>query len=929
MDAVFLELLNRSIAAGWLVLAVVALRALLRRAPKNLRCLLWGLVALRLLLPARLKSVFSLIPSAQTLRPETLLSETPTVQTGFAAVDYAVNPVLSESFAPAAGASVNPLQVWTHIGALLWLAGLAALLLYAVVSYLRLRRRVAESVPLRDNIRLSDRIASPFVLGLIRPRIYLPFGLDEETTALVLAHEQGHIARHDHWLKPFGFLLLALCWFHPLAWLAYVLYCRDIELACDEHVLRVWGPKIKKAYSSALLACSEAARPLAACPLAFGESDVKGRVKGVLSYKKPGLWILLAAALAVVVLGLCFLTDPIDRLSRDAGSIQRIEIVDESTGSSLRISDPGDIAQFARALGRLSLRRGGDFYQARYRVTLQPRRGFRESFALGENPVLRKGPVTYALSGAEPLYEQISKLFEKNPVPDVEPWSEFLAALIRAEGEDGGYGGPFTYFGYASSYDAPLLRLPGAESYMTDSGYVFVWDDGSGRLRIKELWYDDIDREALVVRWSPAEAEADPAYGEAGFQYPAYSWSNPTTDWSFDFEGAWVNIHYYCAEQPSWSLIRLQEGMQFVRAESLLNPRQLMSVRMNRLTALELGGYERLGREELAARWGAPLLTLPELPARFQPGEMLYVIGAELEHPRFAGVWTSEDSGEMLFANWRFNPGADKPMQMNAFPGPGGLPDWVSFTAESRGKVSDTDLVLRYYAADPETDPEAVRNFMEHVELAEVESAMTAGYPMISYRVGLHGETGIPHDAAITIPVGMIAPVLPALGLEKIPLSGIGMDIFDAGYLHLFIRDDGQPCLLAKVPTESPVPVEVHSSKETYTLVVSVVPKDSGLNYHLYDEPDPAEVRELSIRLNGRPLTEFTAHAGLFCELYAQCTPGGQVLAAWSSSDENVAKVTVRVDGCCVLETLRPSEEPVVITAVYGEQRAEMTLTVG
>jgi beta-lactamase regulating signal transducer with metallopeptidase domain len=173
-----------------------------------------------------------------------LLSGEPSIQTGFAAVDQAVNPVLAESLAPAVGDSVNPLQVWVHVGAVLWLCGLAAMLLYAVVSYLRLRRRVAESVPLRENIRLSDRIVSPFVLGMIRPKIYLPFGLSEETMALVLAHEQGHIARHDHWFKPFGFLLLSLCWFHPLAWLAYVLYCRDIELACDEHVLRSWGPAV-------------------------------------------------------------------------------------------------------------------------------------------------------------------------------------------------------------------------------------------------------------------------------------------------------------------------------------------------------------------------------------------------------------------------------------------------------------------------------------------------------------------------------------------------------------------------------------------------------------------------------------------------------------------------------------------------------------
>ncbi|MBR4550131.1 MAG: hypothetical protein IKO83_09505 [Oscillospiraceae bacterium] len=841
MDAVFLELLNRSIAAGWLVLAVVALRALLWRAPKQQRCHLWGLVILRLLLPSLRKTAYSLIPSAQTIRPEILLSSEPSIQTGFVAVDQAVNPVLAESFAPAVGDSVNPLQVWVHLGAVLWLCGMAAMLLYAVVSYLRLRRRVADSVPLRDNIRLSDRIDSPFVLGLLRPRIYLPFGLDEETQALVLAHEQGHIDRNDDWVKPFGFLFLALCWFHPLAWLAYVLFCRDIELACDEHVLRTQGPEIKKAYSAALLSCSMPGHTPGVCPLAFGQSDVKLRIRNVLAYKKPTFWIHLAAAFAAAVLCVCFLTDPMEHAADAASEMQ----------------GPDRTAQ----------------------------------------------------------------------------WSDFLSELIRVESADGSYGGPLTYVGYACSYDAPLLRFPWAERNMTDSGYVFVWDDGLGRLRIKELWYDEAGRKALVVRWSPGAAEADPAYtAEAdpspadGLRYPRYAWSQSTVDSSFDFEGTWVDLHYYQAEEPIGGYIKLTEGMHFASAESLLSPQQLTVVRMSRLSALELGGYEQITREELSARWGAPLLTLPELPARFQSGDILYVMGTELERPRFAAVWTNEEDGKLLFASWRRNPGPDSPLQMS-YERPNSLHGWVNFLAEARGRVSDTDVVLRYYDIDGGTSPEAVRHFLEHVEMAESEPSKSG--PMLSYRVGLSGEADFLYDAAITVPVGMIAPIRPALGLDSVRPSGVGMDIFDAGYLQLFNSEDGQPCLLAKVPTASPVRVEVHTLKETYTLAVSVVPNDSGLAYHLYDEPDPAEVSELSIRLNGRPLTDFTTSAGLFYELYAQCTPGGQVLAEWSSSDESVARVTVRVDGCCVLETLRPSREPVTITAVYGGHRAEMTLTVG
>ena len=311
MDALFLELLNRSLAASWLVLAVLILRPLLKRAPKNLRCLLWGLAALRLLLPARLKSPWSLLPSASpiTLAP----GAAPAVHSGFAAVDAAVNPALASSLAPTPAASADPAQIWLHIGAVVWLAGLVLLLCYALISYLLLRRRVSDAVLFHDNVYLTDRIASPFVLGVCFPRIYLPFGLTEENLALVLAHEQGHITRHDHWWKPLGFSLLGLNWFNPLAWIAYVLFCKDIELACDEHVLSLLGPGARKPYSRALLEQSAPHRRIAACPLAFGEADAKGRIKNVLSWKKPTVWAILAGVLLCAVLAVCFLTDPVDK----------------------------------------------------------------------------------------------------------------------------------------------------------------------------------------------------------------------------------------------------------------------------------------------------------------------------------------------------------------------------------------------------------------------------------------------------------------------------------------------------------------------------------------------------------------------------------------------------------------------------------------
>ena len=234
----------------------------------------------------------------------------PTITSGVEFIDNAVNPSLSESFAAAPLGSVNPLYVWTYLAGWVWLIGLAAMLLYALVSYLRLRRRVSASIPLRENIYVCDEVPSPFILGIVRPRIYLPSALDEAQRGSVLSHERAHLARHDHWWKPLGFALLAVYWFNPLLWLAYTLLCRDIELACDERVLRGMDAGQVKAYSSALLACSVPRRMIAACPLAFGEVGVGARVKNALRYKKPAFWVVAASVAVCVVVAACFLTNP-------------------------------------------------------------------------------------------------------------------------------------------------------------------------------------------------------------------------------------------------------------------------------------------------------------------------------------------------------------------------------------------------------------------------------------------------------------------------------------------------------------------------------------------------------------------------------------------------------------------------------------------
>jgi len=320
MSGIFLKLLNLSISASWLVLVVLALRLVLKRAPKWVNVLLWGMVALRLMLPFSIESALSLIPSAETLSPEVVrFDPAPTITSGVTIIDNAVNPSLRESFAAAPLASVNPLYVWTYLAGWVWLIGLAAMLLYALVSYLRLRRRVSASIPLRENIYVCDEVPSPFILGIVHPRIYLPSALDEAQRGSVLSHERAHLARRDHWWKPLGFALLAVYWFNPLLWLAYTLLCRDIELACDERALCGMDAGQIKDYSSALLACSVPRRMIAACPLAFGEVGVGARVKNALRYKKPAFWVVAASVAVCVVVAVCFLTNP--RTDTDAAGL--------------------------------------------------------------------------------------------------------------------------------------------------------------------------------------------------------------------------------------------------------------------------------------------------------------------------------------------------------------------------------------------------------------------------------------------------------------------------------------------------------------------------------------------------------------------------------------------------------------------------------
>ena len=310
MDDVFLKLVNLSISASWLILAVLVLRVVLKKAPKWVMPLLWGVVALRLVCLFSIESALSLIPSAETIPSEIVTETREPVLYEQATLDIVTNPTLPSAAEVPVGVSRQQAQVDFNIYSVLWLAGMAALLVHALVSAGKLKRKLATAILLRDNIYESEFVDSPFVFGVVKPNIYLPMHMDEGTAAYVIAHERAHLARRDHWWKVLGYLVLALHWFNPLVWVAYILFCRDIELACDEKVVKGLDGAARADYSQALLSCAAPKRAVAACPLAFGEGNIKMRVKSALHYRKPAFWVAAAAVLAVVIVAVCFLTNP-------------------------------------------------------------------------------------------------------------------------------------------------------------------------------------------------------------------------------------------------------------------------------------------------------------------------------------------------------------------------------------------------------------------------------------------------------------------------------------------------------------------------------------------------------------------------------------------------------------------------------------------
>lgn len=309
---IFLELFNMTVNASYIIILLILLRLIFKRVPRKYICAMWLIAAIRLVCPFSLRSILSLLPSAEVAQPQIIYSAAPQIHSGITFIDSRVNPVIRESLAPSPAEAINPMQLLTDVMGGIWLAGFIALCIYTIVSFIRMKLRLCDAVKTDGNIYQSDKVSGPFIFGVIKPKIYIPFDIDECTSEYVLAHERAHIKRLDHIFKPLGFFILCVHWFNPLVWVAYALFCRDIEIACDQSVMKNFEEKDKEGYAKALLLCAIGRKGFSviSCPLAFGEVSIKERIKNVMNYKKPAFWVIVLAIIAAAVVAVCFLTSP-------------------------------------------------------------------------------------------------------------------------------------------------------------------------------------------------------------------------------------------------------------------------------------------------------------------------------------------------------------------------------------------------------------------------------------------------------------------------------------------------------------------------------------------------------------------------------------------------------------------------------------------
>lgn len=310
LDKIFLQFLNMSFTASFVIVFVLFARLLLKKVPKIFPYALWSVVLFRLICPFSFESMFSLLPTkAQPISQDIVYMQIPQIDTGITYLNNAVNSIL-----PAATpqASVNPLQIWIFIGSVLWIVGIAILLIYSFTTLVFLAKKLKTSILFRDNIFISPNIATPFVIGIFSPKIYIPANLSNTEREYILLHEQTHIKRLDHIIKLLSFFMLCLHWFNPLVWVGFFVSGKDMEMSCDETVIKKLGNEVKKDYSSSLLTLATSKRIVGGTPLAFGEGDTKGRIKNVLNYKKPSFWIIFMTVVVCTIMAVCFLTNPIN-----------------------------------------------------------------------------------------------------------------------------------------------------------------------------------------------------------------------------------------------------------------------------------------------------------------------------------------------------------------------------------------------------------------------------------------------------------------------------------------------------------------------------------------------------------------------------------------------------------------------------------------
>ena len=529
MRDIFLEVMSRSMAAGWLVLAVAVLRVALKRAPKAVPMLLWGMVALRLLCPVSIESRFSLIPEGQAAPWGVLAEERWNRNEGLSPGNGAGNASGEVQISGAgngqagAGSDLSGKgelsadgrygadgfdpwgEKWNIIDTLsvIWLFGGLAMGLYALLTYLRLRKLVGTAVVMQDNIFQSERVASPFVLGLVRPKIYLPFRIEGKNLEHVVMHEQVHIRRKDHWWKPLGYALLSVYWFHPLMWLAYGLLSRDIELACDERTIRGLDDGQRADYSQALLDCSVSRQSICACPLAFGETGVKTRVKSVLHYRKPTFWIVGLAAVVCIVVAVCFLTNP----ARDS---DRRDTLAWAQTFSAREVESADLVVTPRSPGKEYKRLSESDIAAMVKLLNQSEGTYRE-----EQGIVEGGSTFFYLTMEDGSAHVVGNLADTYLVIDGEYYeadADWLASWNEAfpEGEEAlpeGYFDMRSWFGQMGTGQTGGQEAPGksgaGESGQPGAGQAEPGGPGFGQSAETVVWEDaDLDRdgEAETIR---------------------------------------------------------------------------------------------------------------------------------------------------------------------------------------------------------------------------------------------------------------------------------------------------------------------------------------------------------------------------------------------------------------------------------------------